>query len=56
MVGSTPRRRGLLRRGHAHLSEPGDSGDGISGPPRQAYDCPRLVFVACLGSVSWLGL
>ena len=59
-VGSSPRQReGSLRlRGspkseHARLGELRDSGDGLSGPPKRARDCPRLVFVAYLGSVSW---
>ena len=61
-VGSSPRQRegshrprGSPKSGHARLGELGDSGDGLSGSPRRACDCPRLVFVACLGSVSWPG-
>ena len=31
----SPRRKGLLRRVHALLGEPGDSGGELSSPPRR---------------------
>ena len=53
-IGATPRRRegppwhrGLPRRGHARLSELGDNGGGIFGPPRQGT--ARLGEQLCLG-------
>ena len=30
----SPRHKGPPRRGHAHLGEPGDSGEELFGPPR----------------------
>ena len=54
-VGSSPRQRGLPRHGHVCLGESEDSGDGLSGSPRRACDCSRLVFIACLRLISWSG-
>ena len=51
-VGSSPWRRGPPR--HVCLGEPKDSECGLSGPPKQACDCPSPAFVACLGSVHGL--
>ena len=42
-----PRRRGLPRRGHARLGEPGDNEEGLSGLPRRG--------VALLGEPLRLG-
>ena len=51
-VGSSPRRRGSPR--HVRLGEPEDNECGLSGPPRQACDCPSPTFVAYLGPVRGL--